>query len=71
MKAWGADVTATCSTDAVEMVQNLGADSVLGYQDPDFKRQLREMKGYEIIDYYVDKCRIHNAIIMSEVNFLM
>lgn len=49
LKAWGAEVTATCSTDAVEMVQNLGADNVLNYQDPDFKRQLKELKGFDVI----------------------
>lgn len=46
LKAWGAEVTATCSTDAVQIIQNLGADNVLDYQDPEFKTQLRHMKGY-------------------------
>lgn len=49
LKAWGADVTATCSADAVEMLQNLGVYNVLDYQDPDFKQQLREMKGFDLI----------------------
>ena len=49
LKAWGAEVTATCSTDAVEMVQSLGADIVLDYQDPEFREQLRHMKGYDKI----------------------
>ncbi|XP_035204880.1 reticulon-4-interacting protein 1, mitochondrial-like [Stegodyphus dumicola] len=40
LKAWGADVTVTCSTDAVEMLQNLGADNILDYQSEDFRTNL-------------------------------
>ncbi|GFT29905.1 reticulon-4-interacting protein 1, mitochondrial [Nephila pilipes] len=45
LKTWGADVTAICATDAIESVQNIGADIVLDYEDPEFKQNLRELNG--------------------------
>lgn len=38
--AEGVEVYATCSTDAVEMVQHLGVDYVLDYNDPAHVQQL-------------------------------
>ncbi|XP_055932587.1 reticulon-4-interacting protein 1, mitochondrial-like isoform X2 [Argiope bruennichi] len=49
LKLWGADVTAVCATDAVELVQSLGADTVLDYQSPEFKQNLKELSGFDVI----------------------
>ncbi|XP_015927496.1 reticulon-4-interacting protein 1, mitochondrial [Parasteatoda tepidariorum] len=49
LKSWGADVTAICSSDATEMLYNLGADTVLDYQSPEFKMSLKEMKKFDLI----------------------
>lgn len=47
MKAWGAIVTTTCSTDAVTMVSSLGADYVIDYKTQNVQQELMNMKGYE------------------------
>ena len=44
MKAWGADVTTTCSTDAVAMVTSLGADTVIDYRMSDTVKELRKLE---------------------------
>lgn len=36
LKAWGAQVTTTCSTDKIEKVKALGADRVIDYKTEDF-----------------------------------
>ncbi len=38
-KAMGADVTAVCSTDNVEMVRSIGADKVIDYKTEDFTKE--------------------------------
>lgn len=47
MKAWGAIVTTTCSTNAVTMVSSLGADHVIDYKTQNVQQELMNMKGYE------------------------
>lgn len=49
LKAWGAEVTTSCSTDAVEMLHDLGADFVVDYTDPDSRHQLQQLKGFDFI----------------------
>ena len=44
MKAWGADVTTTCSTDAVELVKSLGADTVIDYRTSDVVKELGKLE---------------------------
>lgn len=51
MKAWGAFVTATCATDAVELVTGLGADHVIDYSAPDMKEQLESLGRYDSLLY--------------------
>jgi len=46
LKAWGAEVTATCSTDKVERVRQLGADRVIDYKTQDFTQGL---KGFDLV----------------------
>ena len=43
LKAWGANVTATCGADAVALVQSLGADTVVDYKTTDAKRTLARL----------------------------
>jgi len=42
LKAWGASVTAICSTRNVELVTRLGADIVVDYRRQDFSRALSD-----------------------------
>ncbi|XP_054719852.1 reticulon-4-interacting protein 1, mitochondrial-like isoform X2 [Uloborus diversus] len=49
LKAWGADVSVTCRADAVELMQNLGADAILDYTSQDFKSTLSDLKGLDVI----------------------
>lgn len=49
LKAWDGLVTATCSTSAVEMVSNLGADNVVDYTAPDFEAQLLNGPRFDFI----------------------
>lgn len=48
MKAWGAHVTSSCSTDAVPLVQSLGADVVIDYKTQDIKSELKDSEGFDI-----------------------
>lgn len=34
LRSWGAHVVATCSTDAVPLVESLGATEVIDYSEP-------------------------------------
>lgn len=49
LKAWEAEVVATCSTDAIPLVQSLGADSVIDYTDPEAMNKIRSAGKYDII----------------------
>lgn len=49
MKAWNAEVTAICSTDAVDLLYSLGADVVLDYTKQDLKEELGKIKGFDVI----------------------
>lgn len=48
-KAENVEVVATCSADAVQLVQNLGADRVIDYTQPDSAQQLQTSGPYDII----------------------
>lgn len=49
LKAWGAFVTTTCATDAVELVTGLGADHVIDYSAADMKEQLESLGSFDVI----------------------
>ncbi|KAK9743860.1 Alcohol dehydrogenase GroES-like domain [Popillia japonica] len=49
LKAQGATVMATCSTDAVPLIQSLGADQVFDYRDKDCIENLAQAGFYDII----------------------
>ena len=54
LKAWGAEVTVTCSTQNVTLAHHLGADKVFDYTTGDFSSAL---KGYDIVlDAVGHKC---------------
>lgn len=46
MKEWGAHVTTSCSTDAVELVKRLGADDVIDYKTEDIAKRIRREPRY-------------------------
>ncbi|XP_039293723.1 reticulon-4-interacting protein 1 homolog, mitochondrial [Nilaparvata lugens] len=41
LKAWGTEVTTTCSSDAVQLVESLNADHIIDYRRPDFIHELK------------------------------
>ena len=41
MKHWGAHVTTSCSTDAVELLKKLGADEVIDYKTEDISKRIQ------------------------------
>jgi NADPH:quinone reductase-like Zn-dependent oxidoreductase len=49
MKAWGADVVATCSTDAIELVTSLGADVAIDYKTQNIQEELSNMEKYDFM----------------------
>ncbi|XP_063238794.1 reticulon-4-interacting protein 1 homolog, mitochondrial [Bacillus rossius redtenbacheri] len=49
LRAWGCTVVATCSTDAVHLVESLGAHCVVDYTHPDASRIIREEGKYDVI----------------------
>lgn len=42
MKAWGAEVTTTCSTDSIDFVKSLKADHIVDYRADDYEDRLLE-----------------------------
>ncbi|XP_028394271.1 reticulon-4-interacting protein 1, mitochondrial-like [Dendronephthya gigantea] len=49
MKEWGAHVTTSCSTDAVELVRRLGADDVIDYKTEDVAERIKSEARYDVI----------------------
>ena len=47
LKAWGASVTTTCSTDNIEFVRQLGADVIVSYRQENFVEILRH--DYDVV----------------------
>ncbi|RZF40667.1 hypothetical protein LSTR_LSTR012768 [Laodelphax striatellus] len=49
LKAWGTEVTTTCSSDAVQLVESLNADHIIDYRRPDFIHELKSHGKFDII----------------------
>lgn len=49
LKSWGAEVTTTCSTDAVPLMMSLGADTVVDYKTTDADAELRTTGKYDVV----------------------
>lgn len=49
LKAWGAEVTTTCSTDACGQLIALGADVVIDYKAGNVWGELMKIKGFDIV----------------------
>ncbi|XP_041352082.1 reticulon-4-interacting protein 1, mitochondrial-like isoform X2 [Gigantopelta aegis] len=49
LKTWGADVTTTCSTDAVNFVRELGASVVIDYKTQNVFDELNNLKGFDFV----------------------
>ena len=64
MKAWGAHVTSTCSSDAVDRVLELGADIALDYTKHNVMQELQRLHRYIL----VLSCSV--ALQLSMVEFL-
>ena len=45
LHAWDAEVTTTCSTDAVKLCETLGASHVIDYKTTDVRHELFKVKG--------------------------
>ncbi|XP_072034513.1 reticulon-4-interacting protein 1 homolog, mitochondrial-like [Amphiura filiformis] len=49
LKAWGAEVTTTCSSDAKQLVMDLGANHAVDYKTKNVKRELRQIGKFDVI----------------------
>ena len=48
MKAWGATVITSCSTDAIPLVESLGADGVIDYKTENIRNELKYAEGFDV-----------------------
>uniref|UniRef100_A0A1B6CS42 Enoyl reductase (ER) domain-containing protein n=1 Tax=Clastoptera arizonana TaxID=38151 RepID=A0A1B6CS42_9HEMI len=49
LKAWEADVVATCRTDAVSLLKSLGVDNIIDYTQPEAMENIKSAGKYDII----------------------
>lgn len=49
LKSWGAKVTTTCSTNAINLVKGLGPDNIIDYTTADLQKQLEQHGKYDLI----------------------
>ncbi|XP_001948957.1 reticulon-4-interacting protein 1 homolog, mitochondrial [Acyrthosiphon pisum] len=49
LKSWGAKVTTTCSTNAINLVKGLGPDNIIDYTTADAQKQLEQFGKYDLI----------------------
>jgi len=49
LKSWGAKVTTTCSTNAINLVKELGPDNIIDYTTVDLQTQLEQYGKYDLI----------------------
>lgn len=49
LKAWGAYVVSTCSSDAVELVAGLGADHVVDYTASNLEDELKTVGSFDVV----------------------
>ena len=49
LASWGAEVAAVCSSDAFDLVSNLGAIEFYDYKDPETKELLTSYPGFDLI----------------------
>ncbi|XP_060849742.1 reticulon-4-interacting protein 1 homolog, mitochondrial-like [Rhopalosiphum padi] len=49
LKSWGAKVTTTCSTNAINLVKELGPDNIIDYTTVDAQKQLEQYGKYDLI----------------------
>ncbi|XP_025407138.1 reticulon-4-interacting protein 1 homolog, mitochondrial [Sipha flava] len=49
LKSWGAKVTTTCSTNAINLVKGLGPDNVIDYTTEDAHKQIEQFGKYDLI----------------------
>jgi|ERR1712137_55258 len=49
LKSWGSSVVATCSSDAVPLLENLGCDFVIDYTSADSEVMLEGLGGFDVV----------------------
>lgn len=62
LKAWGANVTVTCSQNAEGLVRGLGADEVVDYTAGDAAEQLEMMEKYVFLSWNVCAFRSNQTL---------
>lgn len=49
MKAWGANVTSTCSKDAIKLLEKIGTDDIIDYNNEDVAKRIKDKPRYDLI----------------------
>jgi len=57
LSAWGANVTGTCSTNAIAKIVELGVHTAVDYTQQDVWKELKQVGKYVLFVIYIDEAR--------------